>query len=101
MKRWYDPSSIVDNHLHVNQNGHMIRDSARSHGVTDVDMEHARRNWLVRHDLSDPQRRPFILYVGPDTAGRMIEVGVNADGDYVHAMAARRQYLPRTKQRRR
>ena len=78
----------------------MIRDSARRHGVTDTDMDHALRHWLVRHDLTDIQDRPFILYVA-DTVGRLIEVGVNAEGDTVHSMPARRQYLPEATRRRR
>ena len=60
-------------------------------------MEHALRLWLVFHDLTDPDGRPFLLYVGPDTAGRLLEVGINAQGDIVHAMLARKQYLPRAK----
>jgi hypothetical protein len=60
-------------------------------------MEHVVRQWLVLHELTDPQGTPFLLYVGPDTAGRMREVGINARGDIVHAMPARPKYLPRTK----
>jgi hypothetical protein len=64
-------------------------------------MEHVLRVWLVLHDLTDPQGKPFLLYVGPDTAGRMTEVGINARGDIVHAMPARTRYLPRAKRTRR
>ena len=36
------------------------------------------------------------MWVGPDWSGTLIEVGMNGDGDIIHAMKARRQYLPRT-----
>jgi len=85
---------VVDSPFGVNYSRQMIKDSARRHGVADEDMEHALRLWLVFHDLSDPEGKPFLLYVGPDTAGRLIEVGINAQGDIVHAMPARKQYLP-------
>ena len=77
----------------------MIKDSARKHGVRDEDIEHVLREWLVIQDLSDPQGRPFILYVGPDTAGRILEVGINYNGDAIHAMPARPRFLPRSMKR--
>ncbi|MDR0284300.1 MAG: hypothetical protein LBI33_05335 [Propionibacteriaceae bacterium] len=76
----------------------MIRESARRHGISDDDMRHALREWLILHDLTDPQERPFLLYVGPDRAGNLLEVGLNSAGDIVHAMPARTQYLPRAKE---
>jgi len=64
-------------------------------------MEHALRNWIVLHDLTDPQGMPFVMYVGPDFSGRLLEVGVNSDDEIVHAMPARAKYLPRVMQDRR
>ncbi|MDR1807217.1 MAG: hypothetical protein LBR33_04785 [Propionibacteriaceae bacterium] len=75
----------------------MIKDSAHRHLVADEDITHAREHWLVAHTLTDVQRHPFTMYVGPDRAGNLIEVGENWEGDIIHAQPARPQYLPRTK----
>jgi hypothetical protein len=78
----------------------MIKDSARRHAIQDADIEHALRHWLVAHDLVDDADRHVTLYVGPTFAGLLIEVGVNSAEDVIHAMPARRRYLPRTNERR-
>ncbi len=75
----------------------MIKDSARRHGIPDADMEHAVRHWITRPTVVSPDGRELIMYVGPDSAGRMIEVGTNTAGDIVHAMKARKQFLPKRK----
>jgi len=77
----------------------VIKDSARWHGVSDEDMEHARRHWLLVHDLIDEEDRHVSMYVGPDTAGHWLEVGVNDAGDIIHAMPARTKFLPRKTRR--
>jgi len=69
-----------------------VLESARRHGVDDDDMRHAYRN-AVRVFLQDDETR---VYVGPDFAGRLLEVGV-VDSDegplIIHAMQARPKYL--------
>lgn len=65
--------------------------SARKHGVRDNDMLHAYRNPIRVFDLDD-----LVMLIGPDQAGRMLEIGV-AVGEgiefIVHAMAARPRFL--------
>ncbi len=69
----------------------MILMSARKHGVRDNDMLHAYRNPIRVFDLDD-----LVMLIGPDQAGRMLEIGV-AVGEgiefIVHAMAARPRFL--------
>jgi hypothetical protein len=69
----------------------VILGSARKHGVTNDDMLHAYRNPIRVFALDD-----LTMLIGPDSAGRLLEVGV-AKGDgfefIVHAMAARPQFL--------
>ena len=74
----------------------MIKASARRHGIADDDIEHAQRNWLAQFELIDDAGRHLVLFVGPAWSGALIEIGVNDAGDVVHAMNARRQFLPRT-----
>jgi len=71
-----------------------VIDSARRHGVSDEDMQHAFRNpvrtFLVGEDMT--------MVIGADAAGRMIEIGVVESRDepglvIVHAMPARPQFL--------
>jgi hypothetical protein len=69
----------------------VILGSARKHGVTNDDMLHAYRNPIRVFALDD-----LTMLIGPDSAGRVLEVGV-AKGEgiefIVHAMAARPQFL--------
>ncbi|MDR0627696.1 MAG: hypothetical protein LBG11_10670 [Bifidobacteriaceae bacterium] len=44
--------------------------------------------------VTDPTGRSVVMYVGPDRTGKLLEVGLNYDGDAVHAMDARKQFLP-------
>lgn len=74
--------------------GYLIADSARRHAIADDDMLHAVRNAIATEDLGDG----FTMLVGPARDARLVEVGVvdGASGPViVHAMAARRKYLPR------
>ncbi len=69
----------------------VILASARRHGVADQDMLHAYRNPVRVLDLDD-----LTMLIGPDRAGRLLEVGVSsAEGIdvVVHAMAARPRFL--------
>jgi hypothetical protein len=55
-----------------------IGEPARKHGVDDENIFHVWRNPMRRIDSDDD----FAMLIGPDTAGRMVEVGVlDVDGD--------------------
>lgn len=72
----------------------VIADDARKHGVRDEDMLHAFRNPLRTEDLGDG----FTMLTGGSRTGDLLEVGVidGTDGPVIiHAMPARKQYLPR------
>ncbi len=69
-----------------------IADGARKHGVHDYDMVHAFNHPILVEDLDDG----FVMFVGADRAGRLLEVGVvdSLDGPIVvHAMPARPRFL--------
>lgn len=70
----------------------LIATSARKHGIRDDDMIQAFDHPIVVDDLDDD----FTMFVGADTAGNILGVGVidGADGPIiVHAMPARPKYL--------
>jgi hypothetical protein len=70
----------------------LIAASARKHGIHDDDMLHAFNHPIFVDDLDDG----FVMFVGADTTGNLLEIGVidSADGPIiVHAMAARPKYL--------
>ena len=65
--------------------------SARKHQIADDDMLHAYRNPIRVFDLDE-----LVMLIGPDTAARLLEVGVSeAEGIefIVHAMPARDRFL--------
>ena len=70
-----------------------IRDSALEHGCSPEDVRHAITNALVAYDDLDD---PYVLYLGPDLAGSMLEVltAVDDQGEEIafHAMPIRRKY---------
>ena len=69
----------------------VILASARKHQVSDDDMLHAYRNPIRVFDLGE-----LDMLIGPDTAARMLEIGVSeAEGleFIVHAMPARDRFL--------
>jgi len=70
-----------------------IRDSALKHGCSPNDVLHATTNALVAYDDLDD---PYVLYLGPDTAGTLLEVltAIDEQGEEVafHAMPMRRKY---------
>lgn len=70
-----------------------IADSAHKHGIRDEDMLHALRNPLRAEDRGDD----FTMFTGGSRAGDLLEVGVVDSDDgpvIIHAMRARKQYLP-------
>lgn len=70
-----------------------IRASALKHGCLSGDVVHAITHALVAYDDLDD---PFVLYLGPDTSGAILEVMTTVDdqgGETVfHAMSMRRKY---------
>ena len=69
----------------------VILASARKHGISDEDMLHAYRHPIRMFDLDD-----LTVLIGPDTAARLLEIGVaEAEGIefIIHAMAARPKFL--------
>lgn len=73
----------------------VVRDSARKHGVADDDILHALAHAMVT--LPRVDRPPGgTLHLGPDGAGRLLEVvSVREGGDVhrvIHAMPMRRGY---------
>lgn len=70
----------------------LIATSARKHGILDNDMLHAFNHPMSVDDLDDG----FVMFVGADTAGNLLEIGVidTTDGPIiVHAMPARPKHL--------
>ncbi len=70
----------------------LIADSARKHGIHDDDMLHAFNNPILVDELDDG----FVIFVGADTTGNLLEIGVvdSTDGPIiVHAMPARPKFL--------
>ena len=79
-----------------------VHRSARKHGVTDRQIEHALDHARLVADLTDETLPARTLVLGPDSAGNMLELIVLHLDDgrdmVIHAMPMRRQYeslLPR------
>ena len=71
-----------------------IEESARRHGVRDGDMLHARRHHWLRIHTEDARVN---ILIGPSTTGEPLEIAVVSDeaGEaIIHAMSARRKFLP-------
>ena len=70
-----------------------VRESALKHGCSADDVLHAITNALVAYDDLDD---PYVLYLGPDIAGTLLEVltAVDEQGEEIafHAMPMRRKY---------
>ena len=70
----------------------LIASSARRHDISDENMIHAFNNPILTEDVDEG----FTMFVGPDHAGNLLEIGV-IDSDngpiIVHAMRARAKYL--------
>ncbi len=70
----------------------LIATSARKHGVHDDDMIHAFNHPMFVDDADDG----FVMFVGADVSGNLLEIGVieSVDGPIIiHAMTARPKYL--------
>ena len=70
----------------------LIANSARKHGIHDDDMLHAFNQPILVEDLDDG----LVMFVGADTAGNLLKIGVidSTDGPIIiHAMTARPKYL--------
>lgn len=80
-----------------------IRRSARRHGIADPDIRHAVDNAMAAGPVeTNVDQIDGVLYIGPDRAGRMLEVVTVddvKDGEVaIHAMKLRKayeRYLPR------
>lgn len=72
-----------------------IYESARKHGISDEDIEHAVDRALV---VADEEEAGRVLYLGPDRAANLLEIVsvVREDGTeiVIHAMPMRRMYEP-------
>jgi len=69
------------------------------HGITEADIVHAWTHHVDVVRLAEDK----VMLIGPDTAGRLLEVGVleTDRGDLViHAMKCRPQYRPKPPRRR-
>ncbi len=70
-----------------------VRESALKHGCSTEDIRHAITNALAAYDDLDD---PYVLYLGPDIAGTLLEVltAVDEQGAEIafHAMPMRRKY---------
>ena len=71
-----------------------IHPSARKHGITDADIEHAMEQALVVTVLEEDRKK--VLYVGPDRAGNLLEViairRTSLPELVIHAMRMRPRY---------
>ena len=68
--------------------------SARRHGVSDDDIRHAVENSVAGGRGVDENE--FMMLVGPDQSGNILEIGIVVTDDIeyaIHAMRARDQYL--------
>ena len=70
----------------------LIANSARRHNIPDHDMLHAFNHPILVEDLEDG----LVMFVGADSGGNLLEVGVIDSNDgpiIIHAMTARPKYL--------
>ncbi|MDO4258339.1 MAG: hypothetical protein Q4C87_02335 [Actinomycetaceae bacterium] len=54
------------------------------------DIDHAMNNPLAVHYYDD-----YVMVIGPDRSGDLLEVGINNDENVFHAMPARKKFLRR------
>jgi len=71
----------------------IIKESAHRHGIDDDDIRHALRWVIDEFFVFGDDERPLTMVVGTTWSGSLIEVGLNASGEIVHAMGARRAFL--------
>jgi hypothetical protein len=76
-----------------------ILGSARKHGISDEAIRHALRNFVAH--AADEEDAAVELFLGPDEAANLIEVGVLDIGDgvvIIHAMRGRmNRFYPPTR----
>lgn len=68
--------------------------SARRHGISEDDIRHAVENAVAGGQGADESS--FMMLVGPDQSGNILEIGIVVTDDIeyaIHAMRARTQYL--------
>jgi len=74
-----------------------VRDSALRHGYSIEDVSHAIDMALLEIEIDPDNDPPKLLFIGPDTAGNLLEViGGELSGDVLliwHADICRPQYL--------
>ena len=51
-----------------------IRQSANKHGVSNDDIRHATTHAIAA--LTVPEQPEFMMFIGPDMTGRLLEIGV-------------------------
>ena len=67
--------------------------SAQRHGISDDDIRHAVENSVAGGGVDD---NDFMMLVGPDQSGNILEIGIVVTDDIeyaIHAMRARTEYL--------
>lgn len=75
-----------------------ITHSARKHGVTDADMQHAARHFLWELYDRDPGGALLHLVVGPTVSGQLLELVIVdplEEPAIIHTMAARKAFIDR------
>lgn len=76
-----------------------VATSAYRHGISDEEIRHALRNFIAA--AADPGDDDVTLFLGPDPAVRLIEVGVLSTDEgplIIHAMPARTGRFQRRKE---
>lgn len=81
-----------------------VAHSARKHGVTDEDMHHAARNFVVELYDHDGSGALLHLLVGPAPNGSLLELVIvdplePDDATIIHAMSARKGFATRAQKR--
>lgn len=76
-----------------------VHKSAKKHGLSIEDISHAYDFAILQLDLDPDNDPPKILFIGPDSAGNLLElIGGELAGDVLliwHADTCRPQYLER------
>ena len=90
---WHEPLVSRYDTLSVD-----IYQSARKHGISDDDIEHAENAMVAADDDDDDDDDGKVLYLGADRAGNLLEVICVERDDgtevVIHAMRMRRIYEP-------
>ncbi len=65
--------------------------SALKHGIDVADIDHAERNAIRRIFLDEGLE----MLIGPVRNGELLEIGITRNTRIVHAMKARKKFLPK------